>query len=68
MKEWFKNLLSASDSVSSKRLGFFITVALICYVTIRETNEDNLKGVLLLLITFALVLVGAAVVEKIRLK
>lgn len=68
MKEWIKELLSSSNSVSSKRLGFFIIIVLICYITIRETTADNLKVVLAELIVLALVLVGAAVVEKIRLK
>lgn len=68
MREWLKNLFSSSNAVSSKRIGFFFTLILIAYAVLRYTNSENLEVVLVELISFALVLVGAAVVEKIKMK
>jgi hypothetical protein len=68
MREWIKNLLSASDSVSSKRLGFFFTLCLIAYAVIRYTTPDNIKVVLAELILLAFGLIGLVVFEKVKLK
>lgn len=63
---YIKKLINRRSNESSKRFVALATMLLVCYATIRFTNEENVVYVIAELLGFILVLFGVAVWENIK--